>query len=343
MPAAIECNFMRTIAVLLLAASLLPAQTKKVVVLDGSPTQIQDFQGVSSKVRMVSASNANVMTEIADAEGFIGVITPAMFSAAKNLKWVGAMSAGVENILWIPGAEPFRSSNVVLTNNKEVQGIEIADHAFAMLLYTSRRLNEYGANKEKEDWARTPFKGIELRGKTAVVIGVGGIGTNIAIRAWAFGMKVIGVDPEDKPIMPYIDHIVKPDQLDEVVPEADVVFISTPDTPKSHKMFGAKEFEMMKPHSYFIAVSRGAIYDMNGLVKALDSQRLAGAGVDVTDPEPLPKGHPLWGFSNVMITPHIAGRSDRDNARMVGTIKENIRRFADGMPMVNVVDKQKGY
>jgi D-3-phosphoglycerate dehydrogenase len=108
-------------------------------------------------------------------------------------------------------------------------------------------------------------------------------------------------------------------------------------------MFGAKEFEMMKPHSYFVAVSRGGVYDMGGLVKALDSKKLAGAGVDVTDPEPLPKGHPLWQFNNVMITPHVAGRSDLDNGRMLGTIKENIRRFAEGMPMVNVVDKLKGY
>jgi phosphoglycerate dehydrogenase-like enzyme len=108
-------------------------------------------------------------------------------------------------------------------------------------------------------------------------------------------------------------------------------------------MRGAREFKLMKPKSYFIAVSRGGIYDMGGLVKALDIKRLAGAGVDVTDPEPLPKGHPLWKFNNVVITPHIAGRSDRDYERMVGTLKENIQRFVDGGPLVNVVDKQKGY
>jgi phosphoglycerate dehydrogenase-like enzyme len=106
---------------------------------------------------------------------------------------------------------------------------------------------------------------------------------------------------------------------------------------------GAREFELMKPHSYFIAVSRGGVYDMNGLVKGLDSKRIAGAGVDVVDPEPLPKGHPLWKFENVIVTPHIAGRSDRDRERMVGTVKENLQRFVEGKPLVNVVDKQKGY
>jgi phosphoglycerate dehydrogenase-like enzyme len=108
-------------------------------------------------------------------------------------------------------------------------------------------------------------------------------------------------------------------------------------------MIGPKQFELMKNGSYFIAVSRGGLYDLDGLVRALDSRRLAGAGVDVTDPEPLPKGHPLWKFENAIITPHIAGRSDKDRARMVGTIKENIRRFVAGKPLLNVVDKQKGY
>jgi len=245
--------------------------------------------------------------------------------------------------LFVPGAEPFPNSNVTLTSNRVVQGIEIADHAFALLLYTSRGLNVFAENKRTETWQPRPYGGIELRGKTALIIGVGGIGTQIAIRAWAFGMHVIGVDPEDKPIVPYIDRMVHPDQLDEVVPQADVVFISAPDTAKSHKMFGAKEFELMKEKAYFIAVSRGGVYDMNGLVKALDSRKLSGAGVDVMDPEPLPKGHPLWGFNNVMITPHVAGRSDHDAERMTGVIRENIRRFAEGLPLMNVIDKQKGY
>lgn len=333
----------RIIPALLLAACALSAQTKKIVIFNPGQGQVEEFQAISPKVKIVGATPSTVQTEIADADAFVGVITPEMFAAAKNLKWVAAMSAGVENILWVPGAEPFRNSNVILTNNKEVQGIEIADHAMALLLYTSRALNVFGENKRTENWQPRPFPGIELRGKTALIIGVGGIGTNIALRAWAFGMHVIGVDPEDKPIVAYIDRIVKPDQLDEVVPLADVVFISAPDTPKSHKMFGANEFELMKKNSYFVAVSRGGVYDMPGLVKALDSKKLAGAGVDVTDPEPLPKGHPLWQFNNVMITPHIAGRSDHDSERMNGTIKENVRRFAEGMPMVNVVDKLKGY
>jgi phosphoglycerate dehydrogenase-like enzyme len=262
--------------------------------------------------------------------------------AGKKLRWVHNMSAGVENVLWLSGSDDLRDSNIVLTNNKIVQGPEIADHAMGMLLFLSRHLYEYCESKREQTWPRQ-FTGIELAGKSAVVIGVGGIGTQIALRAGAFGMAVTGVDPEDKPFQPYLAKVVKPDRLDEVIPQADVVFVSAPDTRESHKMMGAREFELMKKNSYFIAVSRGGLYDMNALVRALDEKRLAGAGVDVTDPEPLPKGHPLWNFPNVMITPHVAGRSDHDRERMSGTAKENLKRFVSGKPLINVVDKQKGY
>jgi phosphoglycerate dehydrogenase-like enzyme len=335
---------MRCLAsLLLIGVCALSAQTKKILVDREEDELVQDLRSVSQKARIVPVNKSTVMQEIGDADAFIGNITPAEVRAGKNLKWVQTMSAGVENVLFMSGGSDLRDSNIVLTNNKIVQGPEIADHAMAMLLILSRNLRKYIADDQQENWDGRRFEGIELNGKTAVVIGAGGIGMQIATRAWAFGMNVIAVDPEDKPFSPFLKKVVKPDQLDEVLPQADVVFISTPHTEKSHKMMGAHEFELLKPHSYFVAVSRGGIYDMGGLVKALDSKRLAGAGVDVTDPEPLPKGHALWKFNNVVITPHIAGRSDRDFERMSGTVKENIKRFVDGKPLINVVDKQKGY
>jgi len=335
---------MRCLAsLLLIGVCALSAQTKKILVDREEDELVQDLRSVSQKARIVPVNKSTVMQEIGDADAFIGSITPAEVRAGKNLKWVQVMSAGVENVLFMSGGSDLRDSNIVLTNNKIVQGPEIADHAMAMLLTLSRNLRKYIADDQQENWDGRRYEGIELNGKTAVVIGAGGIGMQIATRAWAFGMNVIAVDPEDKPFSPFLKKVVKPDQLDEVLPQADVVFISTPHTEKSHKMMGAHEFELLKPHSYFVAVSRGGIYDMGGLVKALDSKRLAGAGVDVTDPEPLPKGHALWKFNNVVITPHIAGRSDRDFERMSGTVKENIQRFVDGKPLINVVDKQKGY
>jgi phosphoglycerate dehydrogenase-like enzyme len=323
---------------------MLGAQTKKIVVMGQNPEVIADWQSASSQVKLVPVTKETVMQEIADADAFVGTITPAMVRAGKKLQWTQTISAGVENVLHRSGGDDLRNSNIILTNNQIVQGPEIADHAMAMLLAHSRGLLKAVENRKAEIWRPPgPYEGIELRGKTAVIIGCGGIGQQLGLRAWAFGMNVIGVDPEDMPFSPFFTSFVKPDQLNEVIPQADVVFISAPWTPKSEKMIGPQQFELMKKGSYFIAVSRGGIYDLNALVKALDSQRLAGAGLDVFDPEPLPPGHPLWKFNNVIITPHVAGRSDMDRGRMLGIVKSNIQRFAEGKPLLNVVDKSRGW
>jgi phosphoglycerate dehydrogenase-like enzyme len=178
---------------------------------------------------------------------------------------------------------------------------------------------------------------------TAVVVGAGGIGTQIAQRAHGFGMKVIGVDPKDLPVSNLFSEIVPPDRLDEVLPKADVVFVAAPLTPKSERMIAAKQFETMKQGAYFIAVSRGKLYDKQALVKALDSKKLAGAGLDVTDPEPLPATDSLWNFPNVVITPHVASAAEGSNQRRIGVIEDNIRRFARGTALTHVVDKTLGY
>ena len=319
------------------------AQAVKILITSADPTLVRELQAVTPRARIVPVTAQNVMQEIADADAFIGEIKPEEVRAGKNLRWVQIMSAGAERVLHRSGGTDLRDSNIVLTNNRIVQGPEIADHAMAMLLALTRGLPEFLAHKLKEDWKPQNYSGIELNGRTAVVVGLGGIGTQIAFRAWAHGMRVIGVDPKDIPYMPVIAKVVKPDQLDSVLPDADVVFVCAPHTPMSHKMLGPAQFDIMKKGAYFIAVSRGSLYDIDALVNSLQSKRLAGAGVDVTDPEPLPKGHPLWKFDNVIITPHIAGRSDKDRDRMVNTIKENIRRFVEGKPLINVVDKQKGY
>jgi D-2-hydroxyacid dehydrogenase (NADP+) len=328
---------------LFLCALISSAQTKKILVEGADAEMLKEYRSVTPKARIVGVTSATVMQEIGDADAFIGVITPAEVRAGKNLKWVASMSAGVENVLMKSGGNDLRDSNIVLTNNKVVQGPELADHAFAMLLYLTRDLSRYWSDKQQDNWNGGNPHVIELLGKNALIIGMGGAGMQIATRAWAFGMNVTGVDPEDKPFSPMIKRIVKPDQLNEVMPDADVLFISAPDTPLSHKMIGSRQFELMKKNSYFIAVSRGGVYDLPSLIKALDEKKLAGAGVDVTDPEPLPAGNALWKFPNAIVTPHIAGRSDKDRSRMVGTIKENIARFVEGKPLLNVVDKQKGY
>lgn len=316
---------------------------KKILVSSQGPELVEELKGASPQARIVPVTPETVMQEIVDADAFIGRITPEQVRAGKNLKWVGSMSAGVEWFLHLSGGTDLRDSDIVLTNNQIVQGPEIADHAMAMLLTLSRDIDRFLEDKRHRRWQRRPYTGIELNGRTALIVGVGGIGTQIAFRAWAHGMTVVGVDPEDIPFMPIVERVVKPDQLDDVLPLADVVFMAAPHTPQSHKMMEAAQFGLMKEGAYFIAVSRGKTYDLDALTDAVKSGRLAGAGVDVTDPEPLPEDHPLWTLGNVVITPHIAGRSDKDRGRMVGTIKENIRRFVEGKPLINVVDKSKGY
>jgi len=253
-------------------------------------------------------------------------------------------SAGVDHVRF----PELIQSNITLTNCKIIQGPEIADHAFALLLSLTRGLRELIPRMPQEEWPlrefQTPQKRpIELHGRTALIIGMGGIGMQIAQRAFAFGMEVYGVDPKDMSMTFFVKAVYPPDRLRELLPKADVVFMSAPHTPESEKMLGPSEFPLMKQGAYFIAVSRGKTYDGAALVKALDGKRLAGAGLDVTDPEPLPKGHPLWKFDNVVITPHLAGTSDGFRGRQLEVFKENVRRFSENQPLIHVVDKPKGY
>ncbi|MEZ5366915.1 MAG: D-2-hydroxyacid dehydrogenase [Bryobacterales bacterium] len=333
----------RLLLLLAVCALTLGAQTKKILVMGNYDEAIDDWRKVSNKVKLVEVTPDTVMKEIGDADAFIGSIKPEMVMAGKKLKWVQVTSAGVEPVLHMSGSTALRDSDIILTNNQIVQGPEIADHALAMLLSLTREIPRWLALKAEKKWQATPRDLYELRGKTAIVIGVGGIGMQISQRAWAFGMTVIGVDPEDIPFSPFVSRVVKPDQLDDVLPLADVVFMSAPHTEKTNKMIGPNQFERMKKGSWFIAVSRGKTYDLSALIKSLDSGHLKGAGVDVVEREPLESTSALWEFPNVIITPHIAGRSDMDRDRMLGTVKENIRRFAEGLPLLNVVDKQKGY
>jgi phosphoglycerate dehydrogenase-like enzyme len=331
-----------------LLAAVLSAADRKIVInaVDNhnrwafTDDALRDYRTAGQGAAIVLAkSPADMAREVVDADAVIGGLSQDQYGKAKNLKWVQTYSAGVEGLRW----KEFLDSNIVLTNCKIVQGPNIADHAMALLLALTRGLNTFFTEKEKEHWDREGHELLELQDMTAVVIGVGGIGSQIAQRAHGFGMKVIGVDPKDLPPNINVTRMVYPSQLDTVLPLADVVFISTPLTPESRHMMGPHQFDLLKKTSFFVAVSRGGIYDTPSLVKALDSHKLAGAGLDVTDPEPLPAGHPLWKFPNVVITPHVAGNSPGSYARRVTVFKENISHFVRNEPMRNVVDKQKGY
>ena len=334
------------LALLVTAASLaLHAQDRKVVVIGQSAELVSALRQASpSNVTIAHVANrgsgdAALLQAVADADAIIGNPPLAVVRAAKNLKWVQITSAGVKPYLYPELVE----SDVVMTNAQTLSSAAIADHGFAMLLAFTRKLTHFIPDRTNETWRGGGYGLVELEGLTAVVIGTGGIGSNVARRAKGFGMTVIGVDPEEFPPRQSFDRMVYPDRLDEVLPAADVVFVCAPHTKDSEGMLGPEQFELMKRGSYFIALSRGRLYDMPALVKALDSKHLAGAGVDVTDPEPLPAGHPLWKFENAIITPHVATQGLLGGELRLEVYSENIARFAAGEQLRNVVDMRKEY
>jgi phosphoglycerate dehydrogenase-like enzyme len=176
-----------------------------------------------------------------------------------------------------------------------------------------------------------------------LVVGIGGIGSEVAERAHAFGMRVLATRRSDTPAPEFVEKVGKPQDLLTMLPEADVVAICVPLTAETDRMFNAAAFAAMKPGAYLINVSRGRIVDTDALVAALQGRRLAGACLDVTDPEPLPVGHPLWSMPNVLITPHVASDAEVTDERRWTLYRENMRRFGAGEPLLNVVDKRAGY
>jgi phosphoglycerate dehydrogenase-like enzyme len=319
-----------------------------------SKTQLTYFAGSISKseqaqlapnVRIVvGLSRKEALARAGEAHGVDArYASPGFLIKATKLRWVQVSSAGVDRYL---GIKPLMENDaLVMTNSRAVHGPAIADHAMAMLLSLTRNLNYYGQNQKQAKWARGggAGKSIALQGKTMLVVGLGGIGTEIAQRANGFSMKVIGTRRSDRPSPGYIKRVGKPKDLLAMLPEADVVVLAVPLTDETKNMLNTAAFDAMKPGAYLINIARGKVVNTDALMKALKSGRLAGACLDVTDPEPLPADHELWKQANVIITPHVASHSEVTNKRRSALLVENLRRFGAGEPLLNVVDKKAGY
>jgi phosphoglycerate dehydrogenase-like enzyme len=314
-----------------------------------SPEQIAELKASASRAEIIlvgrSEAEQGILENVGEVDALLtDILTSEMLARGKKLKWIQCYASGVDDILF----PELQSSEIVLTNCKIIQGPEIAEHAFALLLALTRWLPETLADQKEEMWSVSRYRRpedfpVELSGRTALVIGLGGIGMQIAQRAHAFGMKVVGIDPKDIPYVMFVEETFKPDQLHELLPLADVIFMAAPLTRKTFGMLGRREFNLMKQGGFLISVSRGKTVDTTALVMALEEGRLAGAGLDVTEPAPLPKGHPLWRHPNVIITPHMSGQSDKAWDRRFALVKENLRRFLEGRELRNVVDKAEGY
>jgi phosphoglycerate dehydrogenase-like enzyme len=314
----------------------------KVVVSGMSAADLEDLQRAAPTAELVVAhSREEGLRLIADADGWYGSITPELVRAAKKLRWVQCPSAGVEGYMF---PELVNNDRIVLTNAQRLYAPEIADQAMGYLLSITRSLPHFMEQQHQGAFDRRQEVPLdELQGKTMVIIALGGIGTEVARRANAFGMRVLATDPKvvDKP--EFVAELHKPADLHQLLPQADVLVSAVPITPVTRKMIGEREFRLLKPTCILINVSRGGVVDTDALVRALQEKRIAAAGLDVTDPEPLPKGHPLWQMSNVMLTPHTAGQSPGGRRRLHELFRENLRRFAAGETLKNVVDKQAGY
>ncbi len=308
-----------------------------IVASSGLPKEkLAELQVSTQDVDIVITNDTadSIHAVIEGAEALIGCPRP-LFTAALlkkaggELRWIHVGGAGCEEF-FIP---ELRESGIILTNGKIIQGPEVADHAVALLLALTRNLH-YVLRGKKDDMPRS----VELRCKTAVVVGVGGVGILVAERLHAFGMRVLGVDQEYIPLVRAVDDWYLSEHLHEALPLADVVVLCVPVTDGTRGMFGEKEFSVMKPSAYFINVCRGVVVDTGALTSALRQKKLYAAGLDVTDPEPLPEDHLLRDMPNVIITPHCAGHSDHNRERGFELIKQNIERFAKGRPLMNVVN-----
>jgi phosphoglycerate dehydrogenase-like enzyme len=210
-----------------------------------------------------------------------------------------------------------------------------------------RGIDAYHANQLEGAWVRDVGmerdEFMELEGRTVLVVGLGGIGAQVARRAHGLGMRVIATRGSRREGPDYVDYVGLADEVNELARQADVVINTAPLTNSTRGMFDQAFFAAMKPSAYFISVGRGASTVTDDLVAALESGSIRGAGLDVTDPEPLPEGHPLWSMPRVIITPHSGGRSDKGRDRLFMLVQENLRRYVNGEPMLSVVDIERGY
>lgn len=274
---------------------------------------------------------------LSDVEILYGVVSEEALPHAKSLQWVMQPFVGVERSMY----PAFKESPITLINSKRLYGPQLAEHAFALLLALTRGVNTQLELMRDKEWKWLPC--VEVSGMTMGILGLGGIGRAVAQRAKAFDFEVIAIDPEPMEKPDTVDELGQLDQLHEFLSRSEVLTVCCPITPQTHKLLSHAEFDALPEGCYFINVSRGKVVDEDALVDALKSGKLAGAGLDVTYTEPCPQDNPLWTLPNVILTSHTAGASQNIAKRAMQTFLDNMHRYVNGEPLINVVDKEKGY
>ena len=282
---------------------------------------------------------------IADADVyFVAWCVDEAIEKGVNLRWVHKFAAGVEECVSNPA---FAEREILLTNTRRVFAVPISQHAIALMLALAHKLPVYHTEQAAEQWdgLLNPFQRghIELDGKTMFVVGLGGIGTEIARRGHGLGMRVVATRRSSREGPDFVDYVGLSDELLELAKQSTVVVNALPLTNETRGMFDAAFFAALPKGALFVNIGRGETVNNDDLVAALESGHLGGAGLDVTHPEPLPVGHKLWTMPNVILTPHVANSSDMTIRRAALLAFENLRRYVDGDRMLNVVDLEAGY
>lgn len=259
-----------------------------------------------------------------------------LYQAAPKLKWIHALSAGVEKLTF----EELKASNTLLTNSRGIHGIPISEHVLAMMLAFTRGLNLFIRQQSHKQWKRTTVD--EIYDKTIGIVGLGSIGREIAKKAKGMGMRVVASKQTITTEL-FVDKLYAATDLHELLATADFVVVALPLLKETTNLFTLKEFAVMKPSAYFINIARGAVVNQTDLVTALNQGLIKGAGLDVFEQEPLSETSPLWDMSNVIITPHLAALSPNYMDRAIKLFTDNLSRFIQHKEMLNVIDKHKGY
>ena len=312
----------------LIVRELEPAQRARILEAGGPGTVIAEAPEPSQQ-----------KPELPTTDIIFGRVSPDLYPLAKQLKLYQSIGAGVDSIL---KGDLVRDA-VPLSSEKGGVGIHLAEHAMGLLLTLTRGLHT--AIRTPDYGLREPIRidQRELYELTMGIVGFGGVGREVAKRAVGFGMRVLGIDIEDVAPEPGVEAIWKPERMNEMLGQADVVVIGLPLTKATRHLFTRDLFRRMKPSAILINVTRGEVVYGDDLLAALKEGLIWGAGLDVTDPEPLPKDHKLWRHPRCVVTPHTAGGSPRRADRIVDTFCENLRRMRDGRVLVALIDKQKGY
>jgi D-2-hydroxyacid dehydrogenase (NADP+) len=327
-------------------------KTRAVVALSKRAKDFQDFRDevfssgkLRDKVELVASHDKeDLKTVISDAEILVCFsVDKKTFLAAKKLKWIHCGSAGVDQLLF----PEFLKSNVILTTSRGIHGDAISDQVMGMILAFSRGLVRSWNCKQRREWCPVEVmrQRFELKDKTIAIIGMGTIGRELAQKAKAFGLKVLATKNRVRKAeeVRHVDRLLPKTKLSEALREADMVVMAVPYTKETHHMIGRRELASMKQTAILINIARGEVVDEPALMDALSKRKIAGAGLDVFEQEPLSAESRFWDMENVILTPHIAG-SMSDYFRKVGEIfRRNLNRYLNHKPLLNLFDRRLGY